>query len=205
DFGDGGSGSGQSASYIYASPGTYTVTVTVFGGGQTASDRTTATITAPVTPIVVSAGGPYSGQVGSLIQFQGSVVGPFIGVPLRYQWSFGDGTFGAGSSPTKVYTAPGTYNVLLQVFASTGQQGSASTTAVISRPIQPLTANAGGPYSGVAGSSVTFFGSSTGAQNPRYQWSFGDGGGGVGAVVTHTFRQAGTWLVTLTVTDLATG
>src|SRR5262245_27771611 len=38
-------------------------------------------------------------------------------------------------------------------------------------------------------------------QRCTYSWTFGDGGTGSGQVVTHTFRQAGTYAVTLSVVD----
>ena len=66
------------------------------------------------------------------------------------------------------------------------------------------TANAGGPYSGVEGGSVSFDGS--GSSDPdgdplAYAWSFGDGGTGTGVNPSHTYADNGTYTVTLTVTD----
>ena len=46
-FGDGSRGSGEIASHIYARPGVYRVDLTVKVGSATASDSTSATITAP--------------------------------------------------------------------------------------------------------------------------------------------------------------
>jgi len=204
-FGDGTSGSGQTVSHVYASGGTYPVTVTVFGAGQTAVASTSASITASVQPLQVSVGGPYNGQAGTAIFFTSSVTGAAPGTSIRYQWSFGDGTFGSGASPSHAYTAPGTFTVTLQVQTSAGQSGFASTFAQISRPAQSLVVNPGGPYSGVVGSSVSFFGSVSGAANPRYQWSFGDGALASGQNVAHIYSAPGTYSVSLTVTDLSTG
>ena len=65
-------------------------------------------------------------------------------------------------------------------------------------------ANAGGPYTGVEGSPITFNG--TGSTDPdnnidTYAWDFGDGSTGTGATVQHTYANGGTYTVTLTVTD----
>ncbi|MGH2589120.1 MAG: PKD domain-containing protein, partial [Dehalococcoidia bacterium] len=204
-FGDGTSGFGQATSHVYTTPGTYTVTVTVFGGGQTASAGTTATVTQPTQPLQVSAGGPYTGQVNTLVQFISRVSGAAPGSTTFYRWSFGDGNFGSGANPTHVYSAPGTFGVSLQVTTTAGQSGFSSTTAQISRQAVPLVVNAGGPYAGTAGSSVTFFGTVTGAVSPQFQWTFGDGTVGSGQNVAHTYVSAGTFSVTLTVTDIATG
>jgi hypothetical protein len=68
----------------------------------------------------------------------------------------------------------------------------------------PLTCDAGGPYSGNVGAAVTFSGSASGGTEPyTYAWDFGDGGSGTGASPTHTYTTAGTFTVTLTVTDAA--
>jgi PKD repeat protein len=66
------------------------------------------------------------------------------------------------------------------------------------------TANAGGPYAGIAGTGVTF--SSTGSSDPQgqaltYAWNFGDNATGSGVSPIHTYAAAGTFTVTLTVTD----
>jgi PKD repeat protein len=204
-FGDGTTGLGQTTSHIYRGAGVYGVTVTVFGGGQTASATVTASITQPSQPLQVSAGGPYSGRTGAPVQFASSVSGAPPGSGLTYQWSFGDGGFGTGAAPSYVYNAPGTYNVSLQVRTSSGQAGFASSIVQVTRPVSPIAANPGGPYSGTAGSSVTFFGSAFGAANPRFQWSFGDGALGSGPSVTHVYATPGVYAVSLTVTDLATG
>ncbi len=55
------------------------------------------------------------------------------------------------------------------------------------------------------GDSVELDGSATasslGIPNANYSWSFGDGASGTGPSVTHTYNKAGTWNVTLKVTD----
>jgi PKD repeat protein len=55
------------------------------------------------------------------------------------------------------------------------------------------------------GEEVLFDGSASsapqGATLTRYDWDFGDGASGTGAVVTHSYAQAGSYRVKLTVTD----
>ncbi|HEU5154787.1 MAG TPA: PKD domain-containing protein [Gemmatimonadales bacterium] len=69
---------------------------------------------------------------------------------------------------------------------------------------QSPTAEAGGPYSGTAGSPISF--QSTGSTDPDgtitgYSWNFGDGQTSTQADPTHSYSAAGSYTATLTVTD----
>lgn len=69
-------------------------------------------------------------------------------------------------------------------------------------------AEAGGPYSGFAGTPVRFDGS--GSQDPDgdaliYTWRFGDGALGSGVQPLHTYAAAGSYLVRLSVLDAHLG
>lgn len=68
----------------------------------------------------------------------------------------------------------------------------------------PPAANAGGPYSGSAGSDITFDGS--GSSDPEsfplsYSWDFGDDNFGTGVNPVHNYAVAGDYTVTLVVND----
>lgn len=76
----------------------------------------------------------------------------------------------------------------------------------LSTPVNPLTCDAGGPYAGATGASISFSGSASGGTEPyTYAWTFGDGGTATGQNPTHAYTAAGTYTVTLTVTDAASG
>lgn len=67
----------------------------------------------------------------------------------------------------------------------------------------PPVADAGGPYVGTEGEGVTFDGSGSTDDKTivKYEWHFGDGNTGSGVNPTHVYETAGTYPVTLTVTD----
>jgi PKD repeat protein len=72
------------------------------------------------------------------------------------------------------------------------------------QPNRPPVAHAGGPYSATVGTTISFDG--TASYDPDddvlgYAWTFGDGGSATGPQPTHAFTSAGTYTVTLTVTD----
>jgi len=87
-------------------------------------------------------------------------------------------------------------------YTNASNQTSSSSTP--SNPDKSPTANAGGPYSGYAGASITFRGSGTpysGRTITSYTWSFGDGSTGSGATTTHAYAEAGRYTARLTVAD----
>jgi PKD repeat protein len=130
-FGDGTSGDGQTVTHTYLAGGIYPVTLQVTtSAGQTAFDSTTATITAQPVGLQVQAGGPYFGMVGVPVTLSGAAPGAF---QPQFQWSFGDGTTGAGQVVTHVYGIAGAYTATLTVTdLATGQTGQGTTTVVIS-------------------------------------------------------------------------
>lgn len=160
-------------------------------------------------PPVAEANGPYSGTAGNGITFSAAGSTDPDGSIAGYAWSFGDGSSGTGAAATHAYAAAGTYTVTLTV---TDDDGASSTDQAIVTVMagggggsnQPPVGRANGPYSGTAGSPISF--SASGSSDAdgsitSYQWTFGDGGTGSGASVNHSYQTAGTYTATLTVTD----
>jgi PKD repeat protein len=84
---------------------------------------------------ICDANGPYTGQVGVAVPFDGT---GSIAIPphmiVLYEWQFGDGGTGTGPTPTHVYAAQGAYNVSLIVTDDDNLQSHCSTTAEITPP-----------------------------------------------------------------------
>ncbi len=110
-FGDGATASGPATSHTYQAPGSYTASVAVVDAatGQRDADSITVTINPSLT---VDALGPYRGTAGSTIGFSSTVAGA---ANPTYVWNFGDGTTGAGASPTHTYDRAGSYTATLSV------------------------------------------------------------------------------------------
>jgi PKD repeat protein len=125
---------------------------------------------------------------------------------LTYEWDFGDGDDDDGPVVTHTYSAPGTLIVQLTardewgVTATVTQEvtiveppGNGAPTAVLNPPA-------------CAGLSCNF--SAVGSEDPddgdtiAYQWDWGDGTpGSTSRSPSHAYLAAGTYTVTLTVTD----
>ncbi|HLB01092.1 MAG TPA: PKD domain-containing protein, partial [Bacteroidota bacterium] len=135
NFGDTTSGTGVAPSHTYAAAGDFAVTVTVSDGvnAPVPSAATTAHITVN-NPPVANPGGPYSGNSGVPVAFNGSGSSDTDSDPLTYSWNFGDGTTGTGATPSHAYPVPATYTVTLRVNDGYVNSAPATTTATITSP-----------------------------------------------------------------------
>jgi RHS repeat-associated protein len=195
------------SSGLYTAPnslGTFTVLATNPSPLKKAIARVTVVAQQPP---VANPGGPYSSKVGQPISFDGSKSTAPSGQSITsYAWNFGDNSTGTGVTPTHSYATAGTFQVSLTVTDTSGGTNTASTTATVAAL---PTASAGGPYTGTVNQAVNFNG--TGSSAPpgqaitSYAWNFGDTSGGSGATPTHTYSSAGTFQVSLTVTDTSGG
>jgi PKD repeat protein len=157
-------------------------------------------------PPAVSAGGPYSGDEGSPVTFDGSGSSSICGFPTL-RWDFSDGGVAFGKNPQHTFNDDGVYSGLLTATDATGL----SSTTTFSVPIAnlPPSVSAGPSKSTLWGVPVSFHanGSDPGPTdrlNLLYGWDFGDPNSPVGAVgqdATHIYSQPGIVTATVTVTD----
>ncbi|MEV4416634.1 PKD domain-containing protein [Catellatospora sp. NPDC049609] len=124
---------------------------------------------------------------------------------LTYSWNFGQGS-GSGAVATKTYTAAGTFNVVLTVRDEYGLTATKTTPVTITEPPGNVA-----PTPVINTPSCTLLVcniSGVGSADPNvgdtftYRWDFGDGTAqSTSSSMSHTFPAAGTYTVTLTVTD----
>jgi PKD repeat protein len=149
DFGDGSTGSGVNPTHTYNAPGNFVVTLTVTDDdGATSTCTATATITPPNQPPSCDANGPYSGDVGTPIQFDGSGSSDSDGTIVSYAWDFGDGSTGTGVNPTHTYNTDGNFTVTLCVTDDDGAESCCEATVTVFPPsaveLSSFTAISGG-------------------------------------------------------------
>lgn len=96
------------------------------------------------------------------------------------------------------------YRVRATNAAGDSPYSNVASIAIFSANDPPTAVLSATPSSGAAPLGVTFDGSASfdlGGVITAWTWSFGDGVVGTGAIVSHTYATAGTYTVTLTVTD----
>ena len=115
-------------------------------------------------------------------------------------WTFGDGTTSTLANPAKTYAAAGTYSVSLKVTDNGGLNTTVTKAVTVSSANAPPVAGFGFTTSGL---TATFTDTSTdaGGSIASRSWTFGDGTTSTLANPAKTYAAAGTYTVTLTVTD----
>ena len=185
---------------------TYSYALSAIGNTDDESDRSTsARATTPACanqPPIADAGPDHFTQTLTAIPFNGSGSSDPDGTITSYVWDFGDGQSSSGVSVFHAYSTAGTYTVALTVTDDASL--TARDTATVQASNRAPVAAAGPDRTAQAGTAVTFDGS--GSSDPdgvitSYSWNFGDGGSATGATVSHTYPEAGDYVVTLTVTD----
>jgi PKD repeat protein len=136
------------------------------------------------------------------LSVDGSTSSDSDGSIASYSWNWGDGTAaGSGATATHTYAAAGTYAVTLTVTDNGGATNTKTanvTVAANNPPAASFTSSSSFLNLSVNGSAS----SDSDGTIASYSWNWGDGtAAGSGPTATHTYAAAGTYPVTLTVTD----
>ncbi|MBI4684009.1 MAG: PKD domain-containing protein [Nitrospirae bacterium] len=144
--------------HTYNQAGTYTATLKVKDiAGNTALKTVTITVIQSNKNPIANPGGPYTGVVGEIVQFNGSGSSDPDGDPLTYIWDFGDEGTGVGVNPNHTYSNTGTYTVKLTVTDGRGGIAATQTTAnIIELPTPKITSFS--PTEGKSGTPVSIYG-----------------------------------------------
>ena len=203
-------GSGDMPSCTYSASGdkVATLTVTDTATRLTASDTVTIYVYSRTATLAAEAGSDQTVSVGETVSFDGS---GSTGNNLVYSWAFGTDatpTTGSGVTASCTYSTPGAKTVTLTVTdVTTSARPTASDTVTINVHNPPV-AEAGDNQTVSVGETVSFDGSDSTGSNLSYSWDFGTDATpatGTGSMPSCTYSTSGTKIVTLTVTDTATG
>lgn len=201
DFGDGETGSGVTVTHPYTRAGTFTITVTVTSdNGQSSSASRPVTVSTTLPPNAASfTFSPTAPGVNQDVFFNASTSTVSGG---SFTWDFGDGTTGAGVTVTHKFSRAGTFAVNLRVTNNVGQSAATARNVSVSATSPTVVANfTFSPTTPGINQDVFFNASASTPSNATYAWNFGDGSTGSGVTPTHSYARAGTYGVSLTVSN----
>jgi len=151
----------------------------------------------------VTANFNYSYTDCSTIQFVDNSTAAPNYIPVIWDWDFGDGSVGSGPVVSHTYIPGSIVTVTLTVTADSA--GFNPCQDVYSIPITinqlPDVFVASNPNPGCIDEAINFFGSSS-FNIILWSWDFGDGTSSNQQNAVHTYTSAGSYNVTLTVTDI---
>jgi PKD repeat protein len=179
--------------------GLYNVTVTNTDGnyGTYTNGFTVSSATAPVASFT---GTPTSGTAPLAVQFTDLS----SNTPTSWNWSFGDATYSTTQSPSKTYSAVGTYTVSLNATNAAGSNTFTRADYIVVSsvppvPPAPVALFTGTPISGIVPLTVTFTDLSTNTPT-SWLWRFGNDASGL-QNPTYTYSAPGNYTVILTVNN----
>ncbi|MEP7236951.1 MAG: PKD domain-containing protein [Ferruginibacter sp.] len=192
NFGDGGTSTLVNPSHTYTTSGSFTVTLTVTSSTGCVNTKVKGNAVV-INFLAASFNAPATGCINNAIVFTNTTTP----APEFVFWDFGDGTNSTVISPTKTYTATGTYLVTLITFL-----GSCSDTTRNFITISPKpTASFSAINRTACRPSLTVNFTNTSTPFVSYNWDFGDGGTSFLQSPSHTYTTYGSFTVKLIATN----
>jgi len=193
--------SSASASYTFPGPGTYSIILYAYNNPNfcEAEDSISITIGPGVPPVAAFNVIPDSVCLDKTTLFKDASTGG----PSAWNWNFGDPASGAKNTsilqnPSHIFTSTGIYTVKLNVSGACGKD-SITQVVTVTTPVANFSANAV-----CLNDSTKFADASTtlgGGTITNWSWNFGDGGTSTIQNPAHLYLTAGSYNVTLTVTN----
>jgi PKD repeat protein len=207
EFGNGATSTAKDPSTTYAALGSYSVTLTV-ADGDGLTDAVTKSVTVSAAPNIPpnAAFAVPDCTAGIGCQFTDGSSDSDGSIATR-SWTFGNGTTSTATSPLITYAAAGSYSVILQVTDNAGSPGSVTKSITVSAAPNRTPTAAFAVPSCRAGASCQFIDGSSDPDGSiaTRSWTFGNGVTSAATNPLITYAAAGSYSVTLKVTDNAGG
>jgi gliding motility-associated-like protein len=196
DFGDGTTSTLKSPTHSYPVAGDYIVKVTTTNhpGCEDVSAAQTVTVTAGPIASFTFNNNPCANNAVTFTNTSANTNGT-----TTYSWDFGDGGTSTAANPTHTYIAPNTYNVELTVTNGVCSHTTLNVITIVDRPASSFTFTNNNQC---AGTVIDFTNTSTNTTGTTtYTWDFGDGNASALESPSHTYATAGSYTVTLIVSN----
>ena len=199
DFGDGNTSTVQNPTHTYLSTGTYSVKLTVSNsfGSDSIINENFIIISSPTPPVVAFSSNTTTIDQGHEIIFSDQSTNS----PTSWLWDFGDGNTSTVQNPTHTYLTAGTFTVTLTATNSFGSDTVIKQDLITVNSAVPVAAFSANTAVIDQGGEIIFSDQSTNSPT-SWEWDFGDGKTSTVQNPTHTYLAAGTFTVTLTVTNV---
>jgi uncharacterized protein (TIGR02145 family) len=135
---------------------------------------------------------------GSLIQFTDTSKN----MPLSWEWDFGDGNESTDQNPSYTFNREGAYTISLTAGNKFGSDTETKTGYITVNPVVPQVAFSATPLEISKDESVRFSDQSLNYPT-SWLWEFGDGSSSIEENPLHTYTIAGSYSVTLKVSNSA--
>ncbi|MCX6833871.1 MAG: PKD domain-containing protein [candidate division Zixibacteria bacterium] len=193
DFGDGGTSNDQNPYHVYQAAGVYTVTLTATNRCGEDTRVKTDYITVHALPVADFTADVTEVCVGATVSFSN-----LSSNETSWHWEFGDGNTSSVENPTHVYSIPGQYTVSLKVSNICGDD-TESKAQYISVEVPPMADFESNTRQVCEGGTVNFDDRSYRATS--WHWEFGDGSTSDLQNPSHLYTTAGSYAVTLHVSN----
>ncbi|MCQ1539321.1 PKD domain-containing protein, partial [Methanocalculus taiwanensis] len=192
----------KSPSYQFSSAGTYSIRLTASnaGGGNTIAKSGYITVKPPA-PVAAFTASPTTGTAPLTVQFTDQS----SNTPTSWKWEYSTGStwtqFSTSKSPSYQFSSAGTYSIRLTASNAGGGNTEMKQEYIAVDPLVPPVANfTATPTSGKVPLTVNFTDQSDGVPT-EWLWNFGDNITSDNQNPAHTYTSAGTYTVSLSVTN----
>ncbi|MFT6020210.1 MAG: gliding motility-associated-like protein [Saprospiraceae bacterium] len=189
DFGDGTTTTNGAPCHAYSTPGTYEISLKVFGCGFDSIFTTVNIVPLPLVEIVLTTTTYCPDDLISISAAPSTI--------LDYFWEFGNNSTDTTSNPQFSYDSPGTYFVKLTGISIDSCLSKDSIQIIVVEP--PVAQFEVANDTLCQNEGILFNNNSTGIFT--CSWEFGDGEISADCSPTYSYDSAGTYTVTLTITN----
>lgn len=205
-FGDNSVAYGPTVVHRYLAPGFYLVNLTVKDASQVVVATSAGVQVNPPPACAIAVSPSNRTDLGVPISLRATVAGGTS--PGTSTWAFGDGSNATGLAVSHAWVRAGTYTVDFRYVDAVGSVATAVLGITVGATLNAVF-SIRTPASGTsfdAGQALDFVATVTGGVAPyNVSWSFGDGSFGGGLFTTHSYGNAGSYSISVVLTDAGGG